>query len=152
MKTAGITANVVAYKGGTPAATDLLGGHVDAMIDNAAAQVGNVRAGNVRALFVTTRERSSSLPEVPTAEEAGLSGFVTSGWFGLAAPKGTPQAIIDKLNEVIVQGIGQPEARKKLLDSGWTPVGSSPADAASRARADLVRFGAIAQQMELKKD
>lgn len=152
MKTAGITANVVAYKGGTPATTDLLGGHVDAMIDNAAAQVGNVRAGKVRALFVTTRERSSSLPEVPTAEEAGLPGFVTSGWFGLAAPKGTPQAIIDKLNEVIVQGIAQPEARKKLLDAGWTPVGSSPVDAASRARADLVRFGAIAQQMELKRD
>jgi len=152
MKAAGISANVVPYKGGTPAATDLLGGHVDAMIDNAAAQVPNVKAGKVRPLFVTTQERSASLPGVPTAEEAGLPGFVTSGWFGLAAPKGTPQAIIDKLNAVIVKGMAQPDMRRKLLDAGWMPVGNSPAEAAARTRADLARFGALSQQIDLKKE
>jgi tripartite-type tricarboxylate transporter receptor subunit TctC len=152
LKAAGITANIVPYKGGMPATTDLLGGHVDAMVDNAAAQVANVQAGKVRALFVTTRERSASLPRVPTADEAGLPGFVTSGWFGLAAPKGTPQAIVDKLNAVIVKGMVQPETRKKMIDAGWMPVGSSPADASARARADLARFGALAQQIQLKKD
>ena len=133
------------------AIVDLLGGHIDAMIDNAAAQVPNVQTGKVRALFVTTQERSESLPGVPTAQEAGLPGFVTSGWFGLAAPKGTPQAIIDRLNAVIVQGMAQPEVRKKLLDAGWMPIGSSPAEAAARARSDLARFGQIARQIELKK-
>ena len=152
MKAAGITANIVPYKGGVPATTDLIGGHVDAMIDNAAAQVTNVQAGKVRALFVTTQQRSASLPRVPTADEAGLPGFVTSGWFGLAAPKGTPQAIIDKLNAVIVQGMAQPELRKRMVDAGWMPVGNSPAQATARARADLARFEAIARQIELKKD
>lgn len=152
MRAAGITANIVPYKGGVPATTDLLGGHVDAMIDNAAAQVANVQAGKVRALFVTTQERNASLPRVPTADEAGLSGFVTSGWFGLAAPKGTPKAIIDKLNEVIVRGMAQPEMRKKMIEAGWMPVGNSPTDATTRARADLARFGTVAQQIGLKKD
>ncbi|MCR8959765.1 tripartite tricarboxylate transporter substrate binding protein [Variovorax sp. S2] len=152
MKAAGITANIVPYKGGVPASTDLLGGHVDAMIDNAAAQVANVQAGKVRALFVTTQERSASLPRVPTADEAGLPGFVTSGWFGLAAPRGTSQAIIDKLNAVIVKGMSQPEMRRKMIEAGWMPLGDSPSDATTRARGDLARFGALVQQIELKKE
>ncbi|MFS2167083.1 Bug family tripartite tricarboxylate transporter substrate binding protein [Variovorax sp. Varisp62] len=152
LKTAAITANVVPYKGGTPATTDLLGGHVDALFDNAAAQVGNVQAGKVRPLFVTTKARSPSLPSVPTAEEAGLPGFVTAGWFGLAAPKGTPQAVIDKLNAVIVKGMAEPELHKKLMEAGWTPIGSSPSDATARAKSDLARFGAVAQQLGLKKE
>ncbi|MCY1364923.1 hypothetical protein D9M69_517470 [compost metagenome] len=106
----------------------------------------------MRALFVTTRERSESLPGVPTAQEAGLPGFVTSGWFGLAAPKGTPQAIVDRLNAVIVQGMARPETRKRLIDAGWMPVGSSPSEAAARARSDLARFGQIALQIGLKKE
>jgi tripartite-type tricarboxylate transporter receptor subunit TctC len=150
MKAAGIEANVVSYKGGSPAVTDLLGGHVDSMIDNAAAQVPNVQGGKVRGLFVTTQARIASLPSVPTAEEAGLPGFVTSGWFGLAAPKGTPQAVIDKLNSVITKAFAEPEFRKKLIDAGWVPVANSPAAAHARARADLERFGAIAQQINLK--
>lgn len=152
LKAAGITANVVPYKGGTPATSDLLGGHVDALVDNAAAQVGNVQAGKVRPLFVTTKARSPSLPTVPTAEEAGLPGFVTSGWFGLAAPKGTPQAIIDKLNAVVVKGMAEPQFHKKMVEAGWTPIGSSPAEAAARAKSDLARFGAVARLIELKKD
>ncbi|MCY1247504.1 Tripartite tricarboxylate transporter family receptor [compost metagenome] len=89
---------------------------------------------------------------MPTAQEAGLPGFVTSGWFGLAAPKGTPQAVIDRLNAVIVQGMARPEARQRLIDAGWMPVGSSPAEAAARARSDLARFGQIALQIGLKKE
>jgi tripartite-type tricarboxylate transporter receptor subunit TctC len=150
MKAAGIDANVVSYKGGTPAAADLMGGHVDAMIDNAAAQVGNVQARKVRPLFVTTRRRSASLPDVPTAEEAGLPGFVASGWFGLAAPRGTPPAIVDQLNAAIVKEFSRAQTRSKLMQAGWLPVASSPADADARARADLVRFGAIAREIKLK--
>jgi tripartite-type tricarboxylate transporter receptor subunit TctC len=152
MKAAGITANIVPYKGGAPATTDLLGGHVDALVDNAAAQIGNIQSGKVRALFVTTKGRSASLPTVPTADEAGLTGFVTSGWFALAAPKGTPRPVIDKLNNVVVQGLAQPEMRKRLLDAGWTPVGSTPDEAVSRARSDLARFGQIARQIDLRKE
>lgn len=150
LKAAGIEANVVSYKGGAPALNNLLGGHIDAMIDNAAAQVPNVQAGRVRPLFVTTRVRVASLPGVPTAEEAGLGGFVTSGWFGLAAPKGTPQEIIDKLNSVIVKAYAQEDNRKKLLEAGWIPIANTPSEADARARAELVRFGATAQELNLK--
>jgi len=89
---------------------------------------------------------------VPTAQEAGLPGFVTSGWFGLAAPKGTPQAIIERLNAVIVQGMTRPEVCRKLIEAGWMPMGSSPGEALDRARSDLARFGQIARQIGLKKE
>jgi tripartite-type tricarboxylate transporter receptor subunit TctC len=150
MRAAGIDANVISYKGGPPAVADLMGGHIDAMIDNAAAQIGNVQARKVNPLFVTTRTRSASLPGVPTADEAGLAGFVTSGWFGLAAPRGTPQAIVDQINAVIVKAFARPDMRRKLLAAGWLPVASSPAAADARARADLARFGAIARELRLK--
>jgi len=150
MRAAGIEANVISYKGGPPAVADLMGGHIDAMIDNAAAQIGNVQARKVHPLFVTTRTRSASLPGVPTADEAGLAGFVTSGWFGLAAPRGTPQAIVDQINAVIVKAFARPDVRRKLLAAGWLPVASSPAAADARARADLARFGAIARDLRLK--
>jgi tripartite-type tricarboxylate transporter receptor subunit TctC len=101
-------------------------------------------------LFVTTGTRAASLPNVPTASEAGLPGFVASGWFGLAVPKGTPQPIIEKLNAVIVKAFAQPDNRKKLIEAGWMPMASNPSDADARARADLARFGAIAQQLNLK--
>lgn len=150
LKAAGFAANIVPYKGGAPMTTDLLGGHIDAAFDNAAAQVANVQAGKVRPLFVTTRERSPTLPGVPTAEEAGLPGFVASGWFGLAAPKGTPQPVIERLNRILVGAMKEPATRRRLVDAGWMPVGSSPEEAAARARADLAGFGPVVGQLGLK--
>ncbi len=150
LKAAGIDANIVAYRGGTPMVTDLMGGHVDAAFDNAAAQMANVRANKVRALFVTSPTRLESMPQVPTAEEAGLPGFTASGWFGLAAPKGTPQAIIQRMNQAIAEAFKKPEMRRKLIDAGWVPVANSPAEAAARARADLARLGVIVHQLGIK--
>lgn len=97
-----------------------------------------------------TQARIAYLPAVPAADEAGLPGFVTSGWFGLAAPKGTPQSVIEKLNAIITKAFGQPDIRKKLLEAGWIPVANSSSNSDARARADLLRFGAIAQQLNLK--
>ena len=150
LKAAGIEANIVAYRGGTPMVTDLMGGHVDAAFDNAAAQMANVRSNKVRALFVTSPTRLESMPQVPTAEEAGLPGFTASGWFGLAAPKGTPQAIIERMNQAISEAFKKPEMRRKLIDAGWVPVANSPAEAAARARADLARLGVIVHQLGIK--
>ena len=150
LKAAGIEANIVAYRGGTPMVTDLMGGHVDAAFDNAAAQMANVRANKVRALFVTSPTRLESMPQVPTAEEAGLPGFTASGWFGLAAPKGTPQAIIERMNQAISEAFKKPEMRRKLIDAGWVPVANSPAEAAARARADLARLGVTVHQLGIK--
>ena len=150
MKAAGIEANIVAYRGGVTMVTDLMGGHIDAAFDNAAAQVANVNAQKVRPLFVTSGSRLQTMPQVPTAEEAGLPGFSASGWFGLAAPKGTPQELVDKISQIVAAALKQPEFRKKLLEAGWIPVGSTPAEAAARARADLSRFGVIAHQLGIQ--
>lgn len=150
LKTAGIEANIVAYRGGMTMVTDLMGGHIDAAFDNAAAQVANVNAQKVRALFVTSSSRLQTMPQVPIAEEAGLPGFTASGWFGLAAPKGTPQVLVDRISQIIAAALKQPEFRKKLIEAGWLPIGSTPAEAAARARADLARFGTIARQLGIE--
>lgn len=150
MKEAGISANVVPYKGGTGAIADLLGGHIDAMIDNAAAQVANVQAGKVRALFVTTRERSESLPGVPTAQEAGLPGFVTSGWFGLAAPKGTPQAVIAQLEAAIQKTMQDPAVRKKLEQLEVQPVFMNSRETQKWLEEDVSRYGAVIREAGLE--
>jgi tripartite-type tricarboxylate transporter receptor subunit TctC len=149
-KAAAIDTNIVPYKGGAPAVNDLMGGHLNAMIDNAAAQVAHVQAQRVRPMFVTSRERSAALPTVPTAKEAGLDGFDTAGWFGLAAPKGTPPEIVARIQQAVAKGFAQPEIHKRLIDAGWTPVASSPDEARSRARADLERFGIAAKAIDLK--
>lgn len=137
-KVAGIDVNIVAYNGGTPAVNDLMGGHLDAMIDNAAAQAPHIQSRKVNPLFVTSKSRVAAYPNVPTAHETGLEGFSAVGWFGLAAPKGTPTAIINRLNKALVQGFAQPDIQKRLIDAGWVPVASTPAEATVRAKTDLV--------------
>ena len=150
LKAAGIDLNVIAYKGGAPAVNDLMGGHLDSMIDNAAAQAGYIQAGKVRGLFVTSKYRVAAYPDVPTAEEAGLPGFSAVGWFGLAAPRGTPDAVIQRLNAALVAGLGEPAARKRLTDAGWVPVVGTPEEARERARADLDALGKVVRQIGLQ--
>ena len=150
MRQAGITANIVPYKGGAAMTTDLLGNHLDAAFDNAAAQVANVKAGKVRPLFVTTRERTASLPDVPTAVEAGLPGFVQAGWFGLAAPKGTPRAVVERINRILTEAFARPENHKYLIEAGWTPALGTPEQAAQRARSDHEQLGAVVRALGLQ--
>ncbi len=150
LNAAGIDLNVIAYKGGAPAVNDLMGGHLDSMIDNAAAQAGYINAGKVRGLFVTSKYRVAAYPDVPTAEEAGLPGFSAVGWFGLAAPKGTPPEIIDRLNAALVQGLNEPAARQRLVDAGWVPVVGTPAEAQARTLADLDALGQIVRKIGLQ--
>ena len=151
-KAAGIDVNIVGYKGGAPAVNDLMGGHLDAMIDNVAAQVPHIQSRKVNPLFVTSKSRVAAYPNVPTAHEAGLEEFSAVGWFGLAAPKGTPSEIINRLNKALVQGLAQPDIQKRLIDAGWVPVASTPAEATARAKADLAALGTIARLIGLKQN
>jgi len=146
----GIAPNVVPYKGGTPAATDLMGGHLDAMIDNAASQVPHINAGRVRPLFISSKTRTAALPQVPTAREAGLDGFETSGWFSLVAPKGTPAAITDRIQHIVSEAFADPAIRQRLIEAGWTPAPSTSAEALQRARADFEILGQAARQAGLQ--
>ena len=123
---AGVDMVHIPYKGSGPAVTDLVGGHVQAMFDSVTSALPHVRAGNLKALGVTSAKRSSLLPEVPTIAEAGLPGYEIDPWFGILAPAGTPAAIIVQIQSQVAQALALPEVQEKLAAIGAEPIGSTP--------------------------
>jgi tripartite-type tricarboxylate transporter receptor subunit TctC len=110
----------IAYKGSTPALTDLIGGQVQMMFDNMPTAWPMVQAGKLRALAITSPKRSPAAPDVPTLDESGFPGFDVSSWFGLAAPAGTPKEVVAKLNVSMNKVLSNPEIQKRLDDLGAT--------------------------------
>ena len=149
-RAAGIKVNIVPYKGSSPAMNDLLGGHIDAVLDNTGVQTPFIKAGKVRPLFVTNPDRVAALPDVPTAPQAGLPGFTAVAWFGLAAPKGTPDAIVDKIQQAVAREFAKPEMQQRLTDLAMIPRVSTPAETRQRVEAELKTFGEIAKEVGLK--
>ncbi len=126
---AGVKMVHVPYKGGGPAVAAVMSGEVQAMMAPAQLALANVRAGKLRALAYSLPERSPALPEVPTAKEAGLSGFeLDGGWFGMFAPASTPAAIVERLQKEIHDIVMQRALHDKLLQLGFGPVGDPPAE------------------------
>lgn len=117
----------VPYKGSAPALTDLVGGQIQLMFDSMPSATPFIKSGKLRALAVTTRTRVSELPDVPTMAESGFPTFDISTWYGLWAPKGTPQAIVDKLAEHAARALKQPNVITQYAALGAKPVGSDPA-------------------------
>lgn len=148
-KRAGLDLSIIGYKGAAPAVNDILGGHVDSMMDNAASQIPYVTSGKTTALFVTSDYRFSGYPQVPTAKELGITGLVPAGWFGLAAPKGTPPAILEKLQGALAASLKDPDTQRKLQELGWVVVGNTPAEALVRARADYDVLGQVVRDIGL---
>ena len=132
----------VPYRGGTPAMTDLMAGHIDFMFTPAPNAVGVVRSGRVKGLAVTSLKRSATLPELPTMSEAGLKDFELLGWIGLLAPAGTPQPVIDRLNAE-VQKMLTGDMKAKLLDLGLDTAGGTPAQFAEFIRKDIAKYARI---------
>ena len=132
---AGIDIKHIPYKGEALGLNDLMGGQVQLMVGNIAAASGFVKSGKLRALAVTSRERSPMAPDVPTADEAGLPGFESVGWFGLMAPAGTPRAIVDRIQADTAKALQDPEVKAALAKQGMEPVGNKP-DEMARAIAD----------------
>lgn len=149
-KLAGVNLSIIGYKGAAPAVNDILGGHVDSMMDNAASQIPYVSSGKTTALFVTSDYRFEGYPKVPTAKELGITGLVPAGWFGLAAPKGTPPAAIAKVQAALGDTLKDPEIQRKLKELGWVIVGNSPEQALERARADYTLLGQVVRDIGLK--
>lgn len=116
----------VPYKGSAPAMTDLLGGQVQMMIDNLPSAMGQIQAGAVRALAVTTPERVTLLPDVPTVAEAGLPGYEVNAWFGLLAPAGTPDAVAQRIYAAVADAWAEPAIRRQVEALGAIPVASTP--------------------------
>jgi tripartite-type tricarboxylate transporter receptor subunit TctC len=117
----------VPYRGGGPALTDLLGGQVQAMFVAISASIEYVRAGNLRALAVTSASRSDALPDIPTVGDF-IPGYEASTWCGIGAPKDTPAEVIDKLNKEINAGLVDPKMKARLANMGSTALPGSPAD------------------------
>ena len=118
----------VPYKGSAPALTDLMGGQVQYMFDNMPSAWPHVQAGKLRALAVTTKQRSASAPDVPTMEESGVAPFDVTSWFGLVAPKGTPKAVLDKVNQAVNAAFDKPEIIQAYAKLGAVSEKNSPRD------------------------
>ena len=147
--TAGLEMTHVPYKGESAALNDLMGGQIQLVTPNLGAAVGFIRQGKIRALAVTSRERNPALPDVPSASEA-LPGFENSGWFGLMAPTGTPQEVIDKVQRDSAAILRSEEFKAKLAQQGMLPVGNSPADFAAAIRDESARWARIIKDRHLK--
>ncbi len=139
----------VPYKGSAPAIADLVAGRVQLMIDGGNVVQPFVKAGTARALFMTGETRSSAMPDVPTAKEAGLDDFVIYGWQGVLAPAGTPQAVIDRLSAAVKDALATPDLAAKLSAQGTEPAYLPPAafkafiDGESKRWAGVIKAGNI---------
>ena len=139
----------VPYKGLSPALTDLLGGQVQLMFSSVVAIVPHVKEEKLRALAVSSQQRTSLMPDLPTIAESGVAGYETSSWYGILAPAGTPNEIVARLNAALVKVIAQPDVRDALAKEGATPVGNSPQAFAAFIEAEKQRMGNLIRQAKL---
>ncbi|MEO7391742.1 MAG: tripartite tricarboxylate transporter substrate binding protein [Ramlibacter sp.] len=140
----GISMKHIPYKGAGPATVDLIGGQVDVMFDNMPSIVTHVRAGSVRALGVTSAQRSPAMPDVPAVADT-VPGYEASAWFGAAAPKGTPPAAIARLNREFNAALADPVMRAKLADLGGVPIGGTPEQFWAIHRMETEKWAKIVQ-------
>jgi tripartite-type tricarboxylate transporter receptor subunit TctC len=147
--TAGIDVVHVPYKGEAPAIADLLGGQIQFVTPNLAAAIAFVKQGKLRALGVTSKQRSTQLPDVPAIAET-LPGFENLGWFGIMVPAGTPKAIIEKINKDITKVLQSADVRKRLEDLGMAPAANTPAEFAKAIREESIRWAKIIRERKLQ--
>lgn len=148
----GIDMEHIPYKGRASAIPDLLGGRVTMMFDNMPSSLPLVREGKLRALGVTSAQRSPAAPDIPTIAEAGLPGFEAVSWFALFAAPGTPKPVIDKLQAEVRKIIKSPEASKRLLDIGLEPVGSTADELATYQRNEITKWAKVVKDSGAKVD
>jgi tripartite-type tricarboxylate transporter receptor subunit TctC len=142
----GINLTHVPYRGAAPAYTDVISGQVPVFIDNLASGLGQIKGGNVRALAVTGKERSPLLPEVPTVEEAGVPGYVYYTWFGLWAPKKTPQPVIDKLHAELKKALADPTVKQRIVAAAGEPMDMPLADIEPFLKAEIAKWADVVKR------
>jgi tripartite-type tricarboxylate transporter receptor subunit TctC len=133
----------VPYKGSAPLTTDLLGGQVDMSFDTITPVLPFIKEGKLKPLAVTTAKRSSTLPNVPTLQEAGVPNVAIGTWFGLLAPAATPKPVVARLNAEIVKIIQSPEFKKQMADIGAEPVGNKPEEMAKQIKEETEKFARL---------
>jgi len=134
----------IPYRGGAPALTDLIAGQVQVMFDNLPSSIEHIRSGRLRALAVTVPNRSEALPDVPTVAET-VPGYEASIWYGIVAPKGTPTAIIERLNEAVRAAVSDPAVKARLAQLGCTPMIMSPAEFGSLLASETEKWAKVIQ-------
>jgi len=142
----------VPYRGSSGARNDVLGGQVQMMFDAITTMAPNVQAGQVRALATTGEKRSTVLPDVPTVAEAGVPGYEATIWLGIMAPKGTPQAIVDKLNAEIRKAINAPAVKETWAKQGAVPMNMTPAEFGAYLEKDIVKWANVVKTANIKVD
>jgi tripartite-type tricarboxylate transporter receptor subunit TctC len=139
----GIEVTHIPYKGAGPGLQDTLAGHVMSMMSNVASAKPHIDAGKLRALAVTSLKRTPALPNVPSMSEAGIKDYEVLNWFGLFAPAGTPQPIVDRLQAEAAAMFADPETNRRLAGEGAEPVASKPADFAAFVRAEIKKWDEV---------
>jgi tripartite-type tricarboxylate transporter receptor subunit TctC len=143
----------VPYKGSGPALLDLVGGTMDLMFDNLPSAMSQIKGGNLKALAVTSAQRSTALPDVPTIAEAGpVPGFDASSWFGLLAPAGTPPEIVNRLQQETAKALSTPEIKERLQAQGAIPSGMSPQEFARYIDAETKKWAEVVKASGAKVD
>lgn len=147
---AGVNVAIIPYKGSAPVMNDLLGGHVPIAFSVLPPALGNIAAGKLRAVAVTSKKRFSLLPDVPTFGESGLPGFEAVLHYGLLAPAGTPKEIVDRLSEEVRKLVDTPEVRKQIHNEGGDPMTSTPAEYAADIDREETKWGGLVKKLGLK--
>jgi tripartite-type tricarboxylate transporter receptor subunit TctC len=148
-KELGISMTNVPYRGTSLVINDLLGGQVDLAMDFMPSYVPLAREGKIRALAVTTTQRSSDLPDVETVQDAGVRGFEATAWYALAAPAGTPNEIVDKLNAATNAFLKSPKGREVLASLSMQAVGGSPAELKAFIASELQKWGPVVKEANI---
>jgi len=149
---AGVYLVHIPYRGSSGARTDLIGGQVDVMFDAVTTMAEQIKAGKVKAMATTGRTRSDVLPDVPTMNEAGVPGYEATIWLGLMAPRGTPKAVVDRLNEAVSKISSQPDVRQLWAKQGAAPLVMTPDAFDKYARDDIAKWAKVIQSAGIKAD
>jgi tripartite-type tricarboxylate transporter receptor subunit TctC len=151
-RVAGVQMLHVPYKGSGPAMTDLIGGQVNSMIETAPSAQAHIKSGKLRPLASATKERVPTLPDVPTATEAGLKGFEVSSMFGIAAPAGTPAPIIAKLNAALKSILSQQEVKDSMLAQGVFATYTTPEEATIALHNEIAKWSKVIREGNIQPD
>ena len=148
----GINMIHVAYKGGAPALQEVMGGHVPSMFGNLGEQLGAIKAGKTRALAVTSLKRHFSIPDVPTVDESGISGFQVTAWYANCVPAGVPAPIMNTLNAAVVKAVNAPETRERLLQNAVEPAPGTREELAAFIKVEIEKWKKVAQSAGISVD
>lgn len=147
---AGVDMTHVAYRGATPAYADVISGRTPVFFDNLASALGQIKGGSVRALGVTGAERSPLLPDVPTIAEAGVPGYQNYVWFGLWAPKKTPQPVVEKLYAEIRKAVATPSVKERIMKDAGVPMETPLKDIEPMVKADIAKWADVIKRAKIQ--